>query len=267
MKSGVPPYCTLDLERAHQIARERGPVMPVYWVVRAILQPFFHLYFRLRRIGLEHVPKTGPVLMASNHRSFADPFMIGCCLGRPLHFVAKIELFDKRWKAWLLLALGAFPIRRGESDEEAMETARVILERGGVVGIFPEGTRVRPGPLGEPKRGVGRLVLETGAPVVPVAVLGTERLRRGLADPARARDGPLRARADLPAAARPRAAPVSGAGDLQPRVVVHLAPVGVAGRPAADPPSRRGRRRELGHGRGDTAGAVGRHRAAGLPHS
>ena len=179
VKGGVPPYCTLDLQRAHQIARERGPVMPVYWVVRAILQPFFHLYFRLRRIGLEHVPKTGPVLMASNHRSFADPFMIGCCLGRPLHFVAKIELFDKRWKAWLLLALGAFPIRRGESDEEAMETARVILERGGVVGIFPEGTRVRPGPLGEPKRGVGRLVLETGAPVVPVAVLGTERLRRG----------------------------------------------------------------------------------------
>jgi 1-acyl-sn-glycerol-3-phosphate acyltransferase len=136
-KSGVPPYCTLDLERAHQIARERGPVMPVYWVVRGILQPFFHLYFRLRRIGLEHVPKTGPVLMASNHRSFADPFMMGCCLGRPLHFVAKIELFDRRWKAWLLLALGAFPIRRGESDEEAMKTARVILERGGVVGIFP----------------------------------------------------------------------------------------------------------------------------------
>jgi glycerol-3-phosphate dehydrogenase (NAD(P)+) len=179
VKSGVPPYCTLDLQRAHLIARERGPVLPVYWVVRAILQPFFHLYFRLRRIGVEHVPRSGPVLMASNHRSFADPFMIGCCLGRPLHFVAKIELFDKRWKAWLLLALGAFPIRRGESDEEAMKTARVILERGGVVGIFPEGTRVRPGPLGEPRRGVGRLVLETGAPVVPVAVLGTERLRRG----------------------------------------------------------------------------------------
>jgi 1-acyl-sn-glycerol-3-phosphate acyltransferase len=168
----------VDLQRAHQIARERGPVMPVYWVVRAILQPFFHLCFRLRRIGLEHVPKDGPVLMAANHRSFSDPFMIGCCMGRPLRFVAKVELFDKRWKAWLLLALGAFPIRRGESDEAAMETARVILEQGGVVGIFPEGTRVRPGPLGEPKRGVGRLVLETGAPVVPVAILGTERLRR-----------------------------------------------------------------------------------------
>src|SRR2546425_4607051 len=169
----------MDLARAHQIARERGPIPVVYWIVRCILQPVFLLYFRLRRIGMEHIPSEGPVLIAANHRSFSDPFMIALCLRRPLRFVAKIELFDKRWKAWLLLALGAFPIRRGESDEEAMETARLILEQGGVVGIFPEGTRVRPGPLGEPKRGVGRLELETGAPIVPVAILGTEGIRKG----------------------------------------------------------------------------------------
>ena len=237
----------MELERAHQIARERGPVMPVYWVVRAILQPFFHIYFRLRRIGLEHIPKEGPVLLASNHRSFSDPFLIGCCLGRPLHFVAKIELFDKRWKAWILLALGAFPIRRGESDEAAMETARVILERGGAVGIFPEGTRVRPGPLGEPKRGVGRLALETGAPIVPDRDPGHRGHPPRLAHPPAPRDGPLRPRAALPAPARPRAAPGRRAGDLEPRVVVHLAAVGVARRPAADPPRRRGRRRQLGN--------------------
>jgi glycerol-3-phosphate dehydrogenase (NAD(P)+) len=169
----------MDLERAHQIARERGPLPVVYWVVRAILRPLFRIYFRLGRAGMEHVPADGPVLLAANHRSFSDPFMIGLCLRRPLHFVAKAELFDKRWKAWLLLALGAFPIRRGESDEDAMETARAILERGGAVGIFPEGTRVRPGPLGEPKRGVGRLALETGAPIVPTAIMGTEGIRRG----------------------------------------------------------------------------------------
>lgn len=169
----------MDLARAHQIARERGPIPVVYWVVRCILQLFFFAYFRLRRLGREHIPADGPVLIAANHRSFSDPFMIGLCLRRPLRFVAKIELFDKRWKAWLLLALGAFPIRRGESDEDAMETSRIILEQGGVVGIFPEGTRVRPGPLGEPKRGVGRLELETGAPIVPVAILGTEDIRKG----------------------------------------------------------------------------------------
>ena len=169
----------MDLDRAHQIARERGPIPIVYWIARAILQPFFHAYLRMRRVGLEHIPTEGPVLLAANHRSFADPFVIGTCLRRPLRFVAKVELFDKRWKARLLLALGAFPIRRGDADEDAMETARVILEQGGAIGIFPEGTRVRPGPLGEPRRGVGRLALETGAPIVPVAIIGTEDIRRG----------------------------------------------------------------------------------------
>jgi len=169
----------MDLDRAHQIARDRGPIPIVYWIVRAILQAFFRVYFRLSRVGREHIPTDGPVLLAANHRSFSDPFMIGLCLRRPLRFVAKVELFDKRWKAWLLLALGAFPIRRGESDDQAMETARVILERGGAVGIFPEGTRTRPGPLGEPRRGVGRLALETGAPIVPIAIMGTEDIRRG----------------------------------------------------------------------------------------
>jgi glycerol-3-phosphate dehydrogenase (NAD(P)+) len=169
----------MDVEYAHKLAREKGVNPVFYWIVRGILQPFFRLYFRLRRIGTEHIPAEGPVLLASNHRSFSDPFVLGTCLGRPLRFVAKVELFEKRWQARLLLALGAFPIRRGESDEQAMETARVILERGGAVGIFPEGTRVRPGPLEEPKRGIGRLALETGAPVVPVAVIGTEDIRRG----------------------------------------------------------------------------------------
>jgi glycerol-3-phosphate dehydrogenase (NAD(P)+) len=169
----------LDLARAHTIARQKGVNPVVYWVVRAVLQPFFHLYFRVQRMGREHIPSDGPALLAANHRSFSDPFLIGICLRRPLRFVAKKELFDRWWKARLLLALGAFPIDRGESDELAMETARLILLDGGAVGIFPEGTRVRPGPLGQPKRGVGRLALETGAAIVPVAITGTEDIRKG----------------------------------------------------------------------------------------
>ena len=96
-----------------------------------------------------------------------------------MNYVAKVELFERRWQGWMLSRLGAFPIRRGEADEDSVETARQIVERGGAVCIFPEGTRIRRGTLASPKRGVGRLALQTGAPVVPTAVIGTEHVRRG----------------------------------------------------------------------------------------
>jgi 1-acyl-sn-glycerol-3-phosphate acyltransferase len=150
----------------------------------------------MERIGTEHVPRSGPLILAANHRSFLDPFIIGCLVRRPVYFVAKKELFAKRWQAFLLSRLGAFPIDRGAGDEGAIATARAILERGDCVVIFPEGTRVRPGPLGSPRRGVGRLALETGARVVPVAVIGTEDVRRGW----RIRPRKVRVRAGRPLA-------------------------------------------------------------------
>jgi 1-acyl-sn-glycerol-3-phosphate acyltransferase len=159
--------------------REGGVNPVVYWLSRAALQPFFHLYFRMQRVGREHIPATGPVIVAANHRSFLDPFVIGCMTRRPIYYVAKKELFANRVATWLLSSLGAFPIDRGAADVGAMETACAILERGDCVLIFPEGTRTRPGPLAAPKRGIGRLALQTGAPVVPIAVVGTERVRRG----------------------------------------------------------------------------------------
>lgn len=163
--------------REKAVARGVNPVL--YWPVRAILMPFFLIYFRLARIGSEHVPRSGPVLLAANHRSFLDPFVIGALTRRPVYYMAKRELFEHRWQAWLLNSLGAFPVDRKAGDEHAMATARAILERGECVVIFPEGTRVRPGPLGRPHRGVGRLALQTGARVIPVAVMGTEDVRRG----------------------------------------------------------------------------------------
>jgi glycerol-3-phosphate dehydrogenase (NAD(P)+) len=167
------------LTSLHERTRRRGVQRFVYWGVRVLVQPTILLYFRVRRIGREHIP-SGPVILAANHRSFLDPWVIGICLRRPIYFVAKQELFKNRLIGWFLNCLGAFPVRRGESDEESMATARALLERGEAVVIFPEGTRRRSGPLREPKRGVGRLALESGAPVIPVAITGTERARRGL---------------------------------------------------------------------------------------
>ena len=177
------PMSTSTLQDArlaahHERARRRGVHKPVYWLVRLILQPAIHVYFRLARLGREHVPASGPVILAANHRSFLDPFAIGCCLRRPVYFVAKSELFEHRFVGWLLNCLGAFPVRRGESDEDSVETAKAILARGDALVIFPEGTRVTSGSLADPKRCVGRLALETGAPVVPVAVAGSDRARR-----------------------------------------------------------------------------------------
>jgi len=169
------------MDRSQLLARAQGRgVNPiVYWLARAVLQPFFVVYFRMKRIGMEHIPKNGALIIASNHRSFMDPWVIGMMLRRPVYYVAKSELFHHRLIAWLLSSLGAFPVDRGNGDRDAMDAAKRILERGDVVVIFPEGTRTRPGALGVPKRGVGRLALETGAPIVPVTLIGTEAIRNG----------------------------------------------------------------------------------------
>ena len=169
----------MGLDRHHERIRTRGINPLVYWITRAILQPFIQLYFRVSRYGREHIPREGGVILAANHKSFLDPFVIGICLRRPIYFVAKRELFQNRLIGWFLNCLGAFPIRRGESDEEAIATTKAILARGDAVVIFPEGTRIRTPELADPKRGVGRVALECGVPVVPIALYGTERCRRG----------------------------------------------------------------------------------------
>jgi 1-acyl-sn-glycerol-3-phosphate acyltransferase len=164
---------------AHRFAREKGVSRPLYALVRAILAPFLRLYFRMHVSGAEHVPATGAAIIAPNHKSVFDSFFIAVCTRRHLRFMAKTELIEARYGG-LLVRLGAFPVRRGQSDADALETARVILRQGGLLALFPEGTRVRdPAQLGHPHRGAGRLALESGAPLVPCAITGTERLFLG----------------------------------------------------------------------------------------
>ena len=162
----------------HERTRRRGVNSFVYWPVRVVLKLAILAYFRLRRLGREHIP-SGGVILAANHRSFLDPFIIGCCLPRPIYFVAKRELFKNPIVGWFLNCMGAFPVKRGESDDESVATALALLERGQAVVIFPEGTRIRAGSLAQPKRGVGRLALQSGAPVVPIAITGSEHARDG----------------------------------------------------------------------------------------
>jgi len=168
------------LQAYHDYTRRHSVNWPLYILARVAMTPFFLAYFRLARTGRDHGRVSGGLIVAANHRSFLDPFAIGAALPwrRPMNYVAKIELFERRWQGWLLSRLGAFPIRRGEADEMAMETARLAVQRGGTVCIFPEGTRIRRGTLAPPRRGVGRLALQTGAPVLPTAVYGSEHVRR-----------------------------------------------------------------------------------------
>jgi 1-acyl-sn-glycerol-3-phosphate acyltransferase len=169
----------VTFEEAHGLAREKGVSRPLYAVVRAVVVPFMRLYFRMHISGAEHIPAEGAAIVAPNHKSFYDSFFLAACTRRHLRFMAKSELIEARYDR-LLVRLGAFPVRRGQSDAEALETARVILSQGGLLALFPEGTRIRdPEELGSPKRGAGRIALEAGAPLIPCAITGTEKLFAG----------------------------------------------------------------------------------------
>jgi len=166
-------------EEAHRLAREKGVSRGLYAVVRGIVSALFRLYFRMHISGAECIPVEGAAVVAPNHKSFWDSFFIGVCTRRHVRFMAKTELIQAPYGR-LLVRLGAFPVRRGQADADALETARIILRQGGLLALFPEGTRIRdPDELGHPRRGAGRLALEAGAPLVPCAITGTEKIFRG----------------------------------------------------------------------------------------
>jgi len=161
--------------RFHESAR-RG-VGWVYDVARVILTLPTILIYRTRAIRVENVPRSGPVILTPNHFSQWDHFFAAVYLPRKVQFMAKSQLFTNPVITFIIDRGGAFPVRRGYDDQETFKTADAILERGGTVLMYAEGGRSRTGDLGQPKRGVGRLALETGAPVIPVAIHGSAHVR------------------------------------------------------------------------------------------
>jgi 1-acyl-sn-glycerol-3-phosphate acyltransferase len=155
----------------------------MYSAVAALSWPLLHLVYRLRPRGLENLPADGGFVLACNHVSSLDPWPLGLPLwpSRQLRFMAKSELYW--WPLTIVLnGAGAFPVRRGQRDTQAIETAVELVRGGNVVAMFPEGTRRTKGLVkrfeARPRAGAARIALEGGVPLVPAAVTGTDGLTR-----------------------------------------------------------------------------------------
>jgi 1-acyl-sn-glycerol-3-phosphate acyltransferase len=172
----LDPRPAEHFDRFHARTRSRRPDW-VYDVVRSLTTVYGWTFFRSRPITSDHVPPSGPVIIAPNHFSFMDHFFVGQGVRRKVQFMAKSQLFTPPLQ-WIYTHGGVFPVRRGARDEEAIKTAHAVLERGGCLAMYCEGGRSRTGKLSETaKPGIGRLALESGAVVVPVAIHGSSRVR------------------------------------------------------------------------------------------
>ena len=160
----------------HELVRSEEPEARVYEVTRVATVLHALITFRARGIHSENVP-AGPVILAPNHASFMDHFFSGAFIRRRVQFMGKSQLF-KGAMGWWYSHGGVFPVRRGHHDEEAFITSFKVLERGGAIVMYCEGGRSRTGEIADNARpGIGRLALQSGVPVVPVAILGSHQVR------------------------------------------------------------------------------------------
>jgi 1-acyl-sn-glycerol-3-phosphate acyltransferase len=194
-----------------------------YRLAGAVVKPLMRTWFRIRLEGEEHVPGQGPVILASNHRSNMDPVLLASAVRRPVAFMAKAELFVGPL-GWILRWIGQFPVRRGGIDREALRRMDAVLARGSVLGLFPEGTRGE-GSFSAVHPGLAYIVVRQRCPVLPVAIFGTERVRRRLgwlpfASPVRIVIGPP---IDLPRSTSGRAGRRAAGEVLQQRLRAFLA--------------------------------------------
>jgi 1-acyl-sn-glycerol-3-phosphate acyltransferase len=162
-------------DQFHQAARKG--VGWTYTLARLILTIPTILIYRVRAIGVKNLPKQGPLVLAPNHFSQMDHFFAGVYLRRKIRFMAKSQLFGPPVLTYIYKHGGVFPVRRGHHDEEAFRTVYRLLDQGEMLLVYAEGGRMRSGQLGEPKAGIGRIALESGVPIVPVCIYGSERVR------------------------------------------------------------------------------------------
>ena len=137
--------------------------------------PIFRFLFRGQTSGISNLPKTGGVVVVSNHGSHLDPPILGHALGRPVAFMAKSELFKVPLLSLIISACGAYPVKRGAGDREALRTASNRLNEGWATGVFLDGTRQDNGRVNDPKPGAALLAARTGCPILPVAIVNSHR--------------------------------------------------------------------------------------------
>ena len=157
------------------LVRTPEPSLTYRLVSGLLVFPLFRFLFRGSTQGLEHVPMEGPLVVASNHGSHLDPPLLGHALGRPVAFMAKAELFAIPLLGAVIRACGAYPVRRGASDREAIRTATAKLEEGWATGVFLDGTRQANGRVNNPLPGAALLAARSGAPLLPVAIVNSHR--------------------------------------------------------------------------------------------
>ncbi|MFH1540688.1 MAG: lysophospholipid acyltransferase family protein [Elusimicrobiota bacterium] len=148
----------------------------LYWLGWLISKIIFNTVYRRQIIGLENLPKNGSYILAANHLSYVDPPLVGSCIDRKIHFIAKKELFDIFIFGWLIKKTNAFPVDRAVTDIGAFKNAIKILTSGEILLIFPEGTRARPGKERKLKKGAAMLSVATNSPIIPVAIINSDKL-------------------------------------------------------------------------------------------
>ncbi len=171
----MPKPSKASMESIHKIITPRPSI--IYRVISYLFVfPIFRLFFQGRTIGNNNVPNRGPIVVVANHGSHLDPPLLGHALGRPVAFMAKEELFRVPLIGSIIRACGAYPVRRGSSDREAIRMATSRLAEGWAIGVFIDGTRQSNGRVNNPMPGAALLAARSGAPLLPVAIVNTHRV-------------------------------------------------------------------------------------------